>query len=236
MEACLAHATYPAQPTDLAHVMLDPAAARSAMVSQQLAARGIRDARVLAALARVPRERFVPEAVFDQAYADQALPIGEGQTISQPFMVALMTEALELTGDERVLEIGTGSGYQTAILSDLAQEIISIERLPRLAEEARQRLAELGCRNVDVRVGDGSLGYPSAAPYGAILVAAAAPRVPDALQGQLADGGRLAIPVGPHGHQDLVVVRREGDRFVSTVRESCVFVPLLGEGGWRLTN
>jgi len=202
------------------------------MVARQLEARGIRDVRVLDAMRRVARDAFVTPGDEGRAYADQALPIGEGQTISQPFMVAIMTEAIGLTGPERVLEIGTGSGYQTAILAELAREVISIERLPALAERARERLAAQGYTNVHVVVGDGSLGYPALAPYDAILVAAGAPRVPASLKAQLADGGRLAIPVGPHGHQDLTLIRREGDEFLETARESCVFVPLVGAEGW----
>jgi len=205
---------------------------RHKMVTECIEREGIRDPRVLEAMGRVPREVFVTLTDREHAYADQAMPIGEGQTISQPFMVALMTESLELTGDERVLEVGTGSGYQAAILGELAREVISIERMPRLADEARQRLAALGYRNVEVQVGDGSIGYAPGAPYDAILVAAGAPRVPEALKAQLADGGRMAIPVGPHGHQELNIVRRDGDRFVLSIRDGCVFVPLVGEEGW----
>ena len=212
--------------------MADFAALRDAMVSQQLVARGIRDPRVLDAMRHVPREAFVPAADVGHAYADKALPIGEGQTISQPYMVALMTEALGLSGGERVLEVGTGSGYQTAILAELASEVISIERLATLADAARVRLASLGYTAVDIVVGDGSLGYPGKAPYDAILVAAGAPRVPDALRGQLAVGGRLAIPVGAYGYQDLLGIVRGDDGFTETRREGCVFVPLVGEAGW----
>lgn len=212
--------------------MVDFAALRSAMVANQLAGRGIRDPRVLEAMGRVPREEFVPAGDRPRAYADQALPIGAGQTISQPFMVAMMSEALGLRGGERVLEIGTGSGYQAAILGELAREVISIERLPRMAEDARQRLAALGYRNVEIRVADGSLGQPEGAPYDAILVAAGAPGVPRALKAQLADGGRMVIPVGPQGRQALTIVRRTGDTFVESTGEGCVFVPLIGEEGW----
>jgi protein-L-isoaspartate(D-aspartate) O-methyltransferase len=213
--------------------MSDFAAMRADMVARQLEARGIRDARLLDAMRRVPRDGFVAAGDESRAYADQALPIGEAQTISQPYMVAIMTEAIGLTGAERVLEIGTGSGYQTAILAELAREVISIERLPALADRARQRLAHYGYTNVTVIVGDGTLGYPPRAPYDAILVTAGAPRVPGSLKGQLADGGRLVIPIGPHGHQDLTVIRRAGDEFLETRRESCVFVPLVGAEGWR---
>jgi protein-L-isoaspartate(D-aspartate) O-methyltransferase len=212
--------------------MVDFAALRSAMVAQQLAGRGIRDPRVLDAMGRVPREAFVPAWERARAYADQALSIGEGQTISQPFMVAIMSEALDLVGTERVLEIGTGSGYQAAILGQLAREVISVERLEALAEAARQRLEALGHHNVRVCVGDGSVGYPQGAPYDAILVAAGAPRVPEALKAQLAPDGRLVVPVGPLGHQALTLVRREGETFSETARENCVFVPLVGREGW----
>jgi protein-L-isoaspartate(D-aspartate) O-methyltransferase len=207
---------------------------RARMVAEDLVRRGIRDARVLEAMGRVAREAFVSPADHDRAYADQALPIGEGQSISQPYMVAAMTEALGLTGGERVLEVGTGSGYQTAILAELAREVISLERLPQLAAAARTRLDALGYQNIQVVVGDGSLGYPAAAPYDAILVAAGAPQVPASLKAQLSDGGRLVIPVGSREHQELLVVRREQGAFVSAVRESCVFVPLVGHDAWKI--
>jgi protein-L-isoaspartate(D-aspartate) O-methyltransferase len=207
---------------------------RSTMVADQLVARGIHAPRVLDAMGRVPREAFVLPVDRARAYADQALAIGEGQTISQPFMVALMTEALMLAGGERVLEIGTGSGYQAAILGELAREVISIERIARLASEARDRLAMLGYSNVEVRLGDGSIGHAAAAPYDAILVAAGAPRVPEALKMQLAEGGRLVVPVGPHGHQELTTIRRSHDTFTESARGGCVFVPLLGEQGWPI--
>ena len=202
------------------------------MIADDLMRRGIRDARVLEAMGRVPREAFVPPADHARAYADQALPIGEGQTISQPYMVASMTEALGLAGDERVLEIGTGSGYQTAILAELAREVISVERRSELAVRAKSRLAALGYRNVLVVVGDGSLGHPDAAPYDAILVTAGAPRLPESLKAQLSQGGRLVIPVGSREHQEVRVVRREQDAFVESTRDACVFVPLVGSEGW----
>ena len=205
---------------------------RDRMVSEQLARRGIRDARVLDAMRREPREAFVPEEHRSRAYADQALPIGEGQTISQPYMVAIMTEALALRGGERVLEIGTGSGYQAAILSELAREVISIERQPELAARAATLLASLGYRNVQVLVGDGSSGHEAGTPYDAILVTAASPRIPDVLKSQLTDGGRLVIPVGPRAHQELTVVQRIGDSYTETLGESCVFVPLVGREAW----
>jgi protein-L-isoaspartate(D-aspartate) O-methyltransferase len=203
-------------------------------IDEQLVARGIGDPRVLEAMARVPREAFVPEASRALAYADRALPLACGQTISQPFMVASMTEALQLTGAERVLEVGTGSGYQTAILASLAHEVITIERWPELAGAARARLAALGYRNVTVIVGDGTLGDPSHAPFDRILVTAGAPHVPEPLKQQLVpDGGVLVIPIGSSGHQRLTVVSRHADRFTESVGEACVFVPLVGEEGWR---
>jgi protein-L-isoaspartate(D-aspartate) O-methyltransferase len=210
----------------------DRAAARAAMVEEQLAARGILDARVLDAMRRVPRDQFVPAGVRAHAYDDRALPIGGGQTISQPYIVALMTEALAIGADDRVLDVGTGSGYQAAILGELASAVITIERRPDLAREARARLGARGYTNVTVIVGDGSLGFPERSPYDAMLVAAAAPRVPDALLAQLSDGGRLAIPVGPLGHQVLTLVRRTGGSFQEAGRAGCVFVPLIGAGGF----
>ena len=202
-------------------------------IDEQLVARGITDVRVLDAMKRVPRDAFVPSESQPAAYADRALPIGCGQTISQPFMVAAMTEALRLTGSERVLEVGTGSGYQAAILSMLAREVITIERQPELAAAARQTLAALERTNVIVLAGDGTLGSPTHAPFDAILVAAGAPRVPDALKAQLSpDGGRLVIPVGSSHQQTLRIVTRDGDRFVDTPGVSCVFVPLIGAEGW----
>jgi len=202
------------------------------MVVEQLQRRGVHDARVLDAMARVPRHEFVPPEQQAQAYGDCALPIGEGQTISQPFMVAVMSAALALAGGERVLEIGTGSGYQAAVLGALAREVITIERRASLAAVARQRLASLGYTNIDVVVADGSNGYPPRAPYGGIIVTAGAPRVPASLKTQLADGGRLVVPIGSRFHQDLVVVERRGDALVETMREACAFVPLVGQEGW----
>jgi protein-L-isoaspartate(D-aspartate) O-methyltransferase len=196
-----------------------------------LARRGIRDERVLAAIAAVPRDRFVPADVQRQAYADRALPIGHDQTISQPYMVAAMLEALELDGG-RVLDVGTGSGYQAAVLAELADDVVTIERVPELAERARATLAAAGYGRVDVRVGDGTLGVPERAPYDGIVVAAAAPSVPEALYGQLAPGGHLVVPVGTVREQWLEVVERgeEGPRRRRTV--PCRFVPLLGSEGF----
>ena len=192
----------------------------------------ITDERVLRAMERVPRERFVPPEHRDMAYEDIPLPIGAGQTISQPFIVALMTEALGLTGTEKVLEIGTGSGYQAAILGCLAGKVVTVERFPDLAEGAAEKLRELGLLNVDVHVARESLGWPDEAPYDAIIVTAAAPRVPQSLLDQLKDGGRLVIPVGTRWDQELVVVKKRGDCITRTSLGGCRFVPLIGSEAW----
>jgi protein-L-isoaspartate(D-aspartate) O-methyltransferase len=202
------------------------------MVSEQLERRGIRDPRVLDAMRNVPRHLFVPPERQASAYDDQALSIGDGQTISQPYMVAIMTEALSIAAGARILEIGTGSGYQAAILAVLAREVITIERRPGLAAAAGRRLASLGFTNVTVVVADGSVGYPGAAPYDAVLATAGAPQVPASLRTQLADGARLVVPVGSAFHQDLVVIERRGETFVESRGEGCVFVPLVGREGW----
>ncbi len=197
---------------------------------------GIRDERVLEAIATVPREIFIDAAQRNWAYADRALPISMGQTISQPLMVATMTQALQLSGKERVLEIGTGSGYQTAILSRLAAYVVSVERYEQLALRAARCLAQLEsvkAANVSVYVGDGSLGWPDAAPYDRILVTAAAPEVPDRLIEQLVEWGMLVIPVGSHERQELLVVHRAPWGKEIRSLGNCVFVPLVGEGGWH---
>jgi protein-L-isoaspartate(D-aspartate) O-methyltransferase len=180
----------------------------------------------------VPRHAFVLDEFRSAAYEDRPLPIGEGQTISQPYMVAAMTAALEPHEDHRVLEIGTGSGYQTAILAKLSRMVVTIERHASLAQRAKETLDSLGFANVRVVVGDGSRGYPSEAPYDRILVTAGAPAVPEALTDQLADGGRLVIPVGSEGYQKLLIIDRHGDRLTAREGEGCVFVPLVGEHGW----
>ena len=204
------------------------------MVARQLRGRDIEDVRVLAAMERVPRELFVPAAYRNAAYDDSALPIGEGQTISQPYMVARICEALELRGDERVLDVGTGSGYQAAVIAELAREVVSIERHPVLAERARTALEAAGyAARVEVHVGDGSLGCPSRAPYEAIAVAAAAPLVPRALYEQLADGGRLVVPVGDLHGQRLEVIQRDGDAATVVRSVPCRFVPLVGADGFH---
>jgi len=202
------------------------------MVETQLRARGLRDARVLAAMQTVPRHEFVPDALRANAYDDQPLPIGEEQTISQPFMVASMTEALELSGRESVLEIGAGSGYQSAVLSLLAREVDAVESRASLAALARARLARLGYANVRVHVGDGTLGWPAAAPFDAILVTAAAPEIPAPLGAQLVEGGRLVLPVGSAEMQTLLRVRRRGGQMFTERLFPCRFVPLVGRYGW----
>ncbi|MBN2307847.1 MAG: protein-L-isoaspartate(D-aspartate) O-methyltransferase [Candidatus Hydrogenedentes bacterium] len=203
------------------------------MVDRQIAARGVRDPRVLDAMRATPRHRFVPERAREFAYDDRPLEIGHSQTISQPYIVAFMTELLEPGPDDHVLEIGTGSGYQTAVLAHLVKRVTTIERVAPLAEAARNRLADLGYCNVAVHAGDGTRGRPEDAPYDGILVTAAGPRVPDSLRAQLADGGRLVCPVGPRETQRLVKVTRHGDRFDELASIGCVFVPLLGEEGWH---
>jgi protein-L-isoaspartate(D-aspartate) O-methyltransferase len=202
------------------------------MVERQLLGRDITDERVLAAMRAVPRELFVPPAERDRAYDDAALPIGAGQTISQPYMVARICEALGLRGTERVLDVGTGSGYQAAVLAELADEVHTIERVPELAERARETLAAAGYDRVQVHVGDGTLGLPEHAPYAAIAVAAAAPRLPEALYRQLEPRGRLVVPVGRRRGQELQLVVRspEGPAVIRSV--PCRFVPLVGEEGF----
>jgi protein-L-isoaspartate(D-aspartate) O-methyltransferase len=206
--------------------------ARRDMVDRQLRKRDIRGPRVLEAMSSIPRHLFVPFEHLDNAYADSPLPIGAGQTISQPYMVAAMAEALLLDGSEKVLEIGAGSGYQAAVLSLLAREVIAVESQPLLADPARIRLAKLGYNNVRVETGDGSPGWPPDGPYDAILVTAGAPFVPPPLLEQLAEGGRLVIPVGPAKQQELLRVRKREGRTTQESLIACRFVPLLGLFGW----
>lgn len=210
----------------------DREAARRRMVEAQLIARGIRDRRVLDAMLAVPRECFVPEAYRDSAHADRPIPIGLGQTISQPYMVGNMLEALECEPDCTVLEVGAGSGYQAALLGELCAEVWAVEIVPELAQRARAVLCDLGFDNVHVVTGDGTEGLPERAPFDRIIVAAGAPSVPEPLLGQLADGGRLVMPVGDRVSQRLVVVERGGDDFERRESISCVFVPLRGRHGW----
>ena len=215
---------------------------RARLVRDQLVARGLRDEDVLAAMRSVPRHLFVPPDLAGQAYADAPLAIGLGQTISQPYMVALMTEALEIDVRSRVLEVGAGSGYQTAVLAEVAGDVFALELLAPLAERARALLTRLGYQNVRIAIADGSRGWPEEAPFDAVLVAAAAPEAPPALLNQLADGGHLVMPLGhPHRDQVLTVFRRQGDRFVERRDTACRFVPLVvdeppddgGRGGGR---
>ena len=208
-------------------------AERLRMVKNQIQRRGVNDPGVLQAMRDVPRHLFVPSERRHLAYADGPLPIGEGQTISQPYIVALMTGLLELSGEERVLEVGTGSGYQAAVLSRLAKQIYSLERIPELASQARIRLTDLGCTNVEIHVGDGSMGLVEYAPYDGILVTAAAPHVPEALKAQLTqDSGLLVVPVGGRTGQILERWRREGESYQVERVAPVAFVPLIGSQGW----
>jgi len=215
------------------HGDTDLKARRREMVERDLRGRGIRHEGVLAAMSTVPREAFLPPEMRHLAYEDRALPLSQGQTISQPYIVAAMTEALEPGPDDRVLEVGTGSGYQAAILAEIVARVYSVERLDDLADEARRALERLGYDNVRIRVGDGTRGWPEEAPFDGIVITAAAPEVPPSLQRQLSeDGGRLVAPVGSRTMQDLVRMVREGEEFRSEVLMGCRFVPLLGEEGW----
>jgi protein-L-isoaspartate(D-aspartate) O-methyltransferase len=213
-------------------VALNYEGARQKMVDSQIRARDVRDPRVLDAIRKVPRHLFVEEALRDRAYLDKALPIGEKQTISQPYMVAVMTEALELGSRDRVLEIGTGSGYQTAVLAELAESVFSVERIGSFVPIARARLESLGYYNVLIKVGDGTIGWSEHAPYDAILVTAAAPEVPRPLLDQLALGGRLVVPFGPEDTQMLVRIRRDEEGFHEEALGECRFVKLIGRHGW----
>ena len=204
------------------------------MVEQQIAGRGITDTRVLAAMREIPRRLFVPAPYDRDAYADDPLPIGNGQTISQPYIVALMTALLQVKATDTVLEIGAGSGYQAAILSQLAKNVITIERIDAVAALARKNLTAVGAKNVLIVIGDGTLGYAANAPYNGILITAATPFIPAPLKTQLADGGRLVAPVGGRISQELVVLERHGDRFLEELHGGVRFVPLIGEYGWEV--
>jgi len=206
---------------------------RERMVAEQLVPRGIKDARVLEAMGKVPRHLFVDEALRDKAYGDHPLPIGEGQTISQPFMVGRMTELLRLAGTEKVLEVGTGSGYQAAVLAQLAERVCPIERLAKLATRARETLEGLGITNVWVRTANGTFGWPDEAPFDRILVAAGGPSVPPPLLEQLAEGGRMVMPVGPANYQKLQVIDKIGGQPRVTEDSECVFVKLIGKFAWE---
>src|SRR5436305_9697246 len=207
---------------------------RSRMVDDQLARRDIMDERVLAAMRKVPRHLFVDEALRDRAYGDHALPIGEEQTISQPYIVALMTSLLALTGREKVLEVGTGSGYQTAVLAEVARRVCSVERLPRLAERARAMIEQLGYTNVWIRVGSGTLGWPDEAPFDRILVTAGGPAVPPPLFQQLAEGGRMVVPIGDPANQVLTLVEKVGGEMRTRECGECKFVKLVGKYAWEM--
>ena len=207
--------------------------ARARMVEEQLAGRGISDPRVLAAMAKVERHQFVEDALRVRAYDDKPLPIGEHQTISQPFMVGLMTQALELRGEERVLEVGTGCGYQAAVLAELAANVFSIERITALSTAARRLLDRLEYFNVAIRVGDGTLGWAEEAPFDAIVVGAGTPQVPRPLVAQLRDGGRLVFPIGEEELQTLVRIRKEGTALREEYFGECRFVRLVGRYGWE---
>jgi protein-L-isoaspartate(D-aspartate) O-methyltransferase len=212
--------------------MDEHAAERERMVAQQLEPRRITDARVLAAMREVPRHLFVPERDRRSAYGDHALPIGHGQTISQPYMVAVMCQELTVQPGDKVLEIGAGSGYQAAVLSRLAETVITVERIPALAKQAEKTLEAAGYRNVQVVVGDGTAGFPERAPYERIIVAAGAPEVPEPLLEQLAEGGRLVAPVGGRGYQQLIIADKVGGEVAEQHGCQCVFVPLIGQHGW----
>ena len=206
---------------------------RQLMIERQLRSRGIFDERVLCAMDKVPREEFVAPELREHAYEDRPLAIGCSQTISQPYIVASMLQAAELRPEDHALELGTGSGYQTALLAEVVASIVSIERHPELAEVARERLSRLGYRNIEIVVADGTLGYAAQAPYDVILVSAAAPQIPQPLVEQLAIGGRMVLPVGSRDLQELVLVRRDEDAIRQIRLDGCAFVPLIGEAGFR---
>ena len=209
---------------------------RRAMIELQLRRRGIRDPRVLDAMYHVPRHEFVAPSLAMRAYDDRPLPIGARETISQPYIVAVMTEAARVQPGDKALEVGAGSGYQAAILAYLGATVYAVERNPDLAEAARRRLARLGYSGIDIHIGDGTEGYPAAAPYQVILVTAASPpKMPQPLLDQLANGGRLVIPVGAREHQELQVIFKHGDEFATRVLDPCQFVPLIGKYGWPET-
>jgi protein-L-isoaspartate(D-aspartate) O-methyltransferase len=211
----------------------DYAVQRAEMIEKQVRRRGITDGAVLGAMTVVPRHEFVAEEIRSSAYEDAPLPIGGGQTISQPYIVAAMTAALHLGPSDRVLEIGTGCGYQAAVLACLAKDVFTIERRPELASSASARLARLGYSNAHVHCGDGTLGLPEFAPFDAILVAAAAPAIPKPLLAQLAEGGRMIVPVGDAEHQELQLIEKHGDAYPTKMLEGCRFVPLVGYHGWQ---
>ncbi|MDD2751580.1 MAG: protein-L-isoaspartate(D-aspartate) O-methyltransferase [Candidatus Omnitrophica bacterium] len=212
---------------------MDFTALRKSMVEDQLSARDIRDKRVLSVFLKVERHKFIPEDLHDNAYADFPLPIGDSQTISQPYIVALMTEKLDLRGGERVLEIGTGSGYQAAILAELSKQVYSIERFPALATKAQATLEALGYQNIKIKVGDGTLGWQEEAPFERIIITAATPQVPEPLFEQLAENGKMILPLGDLGSQILTLVEKKNGQVISQQICGCVFVPLIGKYGYQ---
>lgn len=212
---------------------MDFEALREFMVQTQLIPRGIHDKRVLDAMRKVPRHLFVDEPMQCKAYDDMALSIGENQTISQPYMVAIMTELLELKGNEKVLEIGTGSGYQAAILAELAKEVFSVERISSLARRAEERLHAIGYKNIHIRVDDGTLGWPEESPFDRIIITAGAPKIPDPMTGQLSENGILLAPVGDRFSQQLVKMQKIKGTITEEFHTLCVFVPLIGKHGWK---
>ena len=213
--------------------MMDLEKERNRMVDDQIVARGVKDPRVLAVMRKVPRHVFIPEAMRSMAYGDNALPLGESQTISQPYIVALMTELLELKGTERVLEIGTGSGYQAAILAELCEKVYTVERIKALADKARSTLDSLGYHTVAIKVYDGTYGWKEMAPYDAVMVTAGAPNVPDPLVEQLKEGGRMVIPIGERYGQRLITVVKTAEGAFTQKSIPCMFVPLIGNHAWK---
>jgi protein-L-isoaspartate(D-aspartate) O-methyltransferase len=207
---------------------------RDEMVENQLIPRGIRNSRVLDAMRRVPRHLFMDESMWNKGYDDMALPIGEGQTISQPYMVAIMSELLDLKGDEAVLEIGTGSGYQAAILAELSRDVYTVERIQALSEKAGEVLETLGYKNVHRKVGDGTLGWPEAAPFDRIVITAGAPQIPGPIVEQLAEGGMILAPIGDRFSQQLLKTTKRKEKLSQEYHTPCVFVPLVGKYGWRM--
>jgi len=206
---------------------------RGRMVDEQIVSRGVKDERVLAVMRKIPRHEFLPEAIRGMAYTDNALPLGEGQTMSQPYMVALMTEFLGLKGPERVLEIGTGSGYQAAVLAELSEKVYTVERIKFLADKARATLDRLGYKSVAIKVYDGTYGWKEMAPFDAIVVTAGSPDVPAPLVEQLKEGGRMVIPVGDRYGQELITVVKTAEGMITRRSIPCVFVPLIGNHGWK---
>ncbi|MEW6068588.1 MAG: protein-L-isoaspartate(D-aspartate) O-methyltransferase [Nitrospirota bacterium] len=206
---------------------------REFMVKTQLVPRGIKDERVLNAMRKVPRHIFVAEHIQHKAYDDTALSIGESQTISQPYMVAVMTELLEIKGNERVLEVGTGSGYQVAILAELAKEVYSVERIAALSKKAEEKIRSLGYNNTYFKVGDGTLGWPEQAPFDRIIITAGTPKIPEPITGQLSEGGLIIAPVGDRFSQQILKLKKSQGKFSETFHTPCVFVPLIGKYGWE---